>query len=141
MLTGDFSALFGDAEVLDTYTRAQAIDDGTLVDVTDQARQLGFRCPVALTRAVWADCVEWDDLAGRRTGTPQDETGRLHDVLWMTYLAVRRAREESRVPVELHRIPRDGRPGNGPQSIRLEAVCGPGDERELVITIQQPGED
>ncbi len=42
------------------YTRAQAIDDGTLVDVSDLARDAGFKVPVALTAKVWSDCVAWD---------------------------------------------------------------------------------
>ena len=35
------------------YTRAQAIEDGILVDVSETAREAGFRIPVAITRTVW----------------------------------------------------------------------------------------
>ena len=39
--------------VLSVYTRAQAIEDGILVDVSDTAREAGFKIPVAVTRSVW----------------------------------------------------------------------------------------
>jgi len=44
--------LFG--PVIDAYSRAQAIEDGVLVDVSATAREAGLRYPVALTRAVAA---------------------------------------------------------------------------------------
>jgi len=47
--------VFGD--VVFRYTRAQAIEDGVLVDVTPTARECGFRLPVAVTQGVWCDCV------------------------------------------------------------------------------------
>ena len=50
-------AVFG--EVIFSYTRAEAIADGVLVDVSETARETGFTVPVALTRAVWADAVAW----------------------------------------------------------------------------------
>ncbi|MCP4286877.1 MAG: hypothetical protein GY792_20935, partial [Gammaproteobacteria bacterium] len=52
-------SIFG--EVISTYTRAQAIEDGVLVDAGPTAKEIGFRFPVALTSAVWADCVAWTD--------------------------------------------------------------------------------
>ena len=39
--------------IFSTYSRAQAIEDGILVDVSDTAREAGFTIPVALTRTVW----------------------------------------------------------------------------------------
>jgi hypothetical protein len=67
----------GDAtypEVISAYSRAQAIDDGVLVDVTQPARETGFRHPVALTRAVWERCVAMSPAA-ERAGC--DDRGRL----------------------------------------------------------------
>ena len=55
------AALFSEADVVHTYSRADMLADGYLVDVTAQAKQAGFRVPVAVTRAVWTDCIEWDD--------------------------------------------------------------------------------
>ena len=41
-----------DAEVISCYTRKQAIEDGVLVDVSQTARECGFRHPVAVTARV-----------------------------------------------------------------------------------------
>ncbi len=43
------SPLFKDADLIPVYTRAQALADGVLVDVTETAKEAGFRAPVALT--------------------------------------------------------------------------------------------
>lgn len=91
----DTSAGFwDDAEVISCYTRAQAIDDGVLVDVSEWGSAEtgflgGFKCPVAMTRALW-DVVDVDawEPASRRP-IHQDTRGRAHDVLWMASLALR----------------------------------------------------
>lgn len=41
-------------EVIHAYTRAQAIEDGVLVDLSGLASEAGFRWPLAVTQAVWA---------------------------------------------------------------------------------------
>jgi hypothetical protein len=48
-----FEYLFENAEVIHRYTRAGAIRDGVLIDVSQTAREAGVRHPVALTRALW----------------------------------------------------------------------------------------
>ena len=65
--------------VVSVYTRAQAIEDGILVDVSETAREAGFRIPVAVSRTVWSRLVALPE--GYRGF--QDERGRLWDVLWM----------------------------------------------------------
>jgi hypothetical protein len=128
-----------------TYSRAQAISDGVLVDVTDTAREAGFRFPVAMTSAAWADTVGWSDDDERRKpeGTGQDEAGRLWDVLWMAkhYVAAanRAGRNTDRVAVQLLRVPREGR-GVRPRKAALILRVGPGDAGEPVITITLPDE-
>ena len=47
------------ADLIHSYSRAEAIADGVLVDVTKPASEAGFKVPVTITRAAWADCVEW----------------------------------------------------------------------------------
>ena len=48
---------FSDMPVIFSYTRAQAIEDGVLIDLTEWAKETGFRYPVACTTAVWNDYV------------------------------------------------------------------------------------
>jgi hypothetical protein len=47
-----------DAEVIYAYTRAQAIEDGVLIDVSSVASEAGIKFPVAMTRTVWGKYVE-----------------------------------------------------------------------------------
>ena len=55
--------------VLSVYTRAQAIEDGFLVDVSDTAREAGFKIPVAVSRTVW-DYGNGRTMVSRRVKAP-----------------------------------------------------------------------
>jgi hypothetical protein len=126
--------LFDDAEVIHQYTRADAIADGLLVDVSSVAREAGIRYSVALTVAVWARCVEVP--AGV---VCQDESGRLWDVLSLLRFAIRTGNGGAEVRYAVH-VRQDNRTGM-PPLVHLKAVCGPGDEAEPVITVMLPDED
>ncbi len=118
-------------EIIYTYTRAQALEDGVLIDVSDTAREAGFKCPVALTSAAYADCVEW------QAGDHQDEKGRLWDVLNMCRIYARRSDQ----PMMFFPVCRVPRGGGKARDTRLKSVIGPGDHFEMVITIMLPLED
>ena len=63
--------------VISTYTRAQAIEDGVLVEAGAMAKEVGFKAwPVALTAEAWADCVAWTDDDSKQQ-VHQDQSGRL----------------------------------------------------------------
>lgn len=112
--------IFG--EVIFAYTRADAIADGVLVDVSETAAEAGIRLPVALTADAFADMVTWT-----RGDACQDESGRLWDVVWMLRDAIRRSPGGTdRVAFTVYRIPNKGR-GQMPRPVRLQALCGPGD--------------
>ncbi len=130
--------LFG--EVLFTYTRAQALEDGVLVDAGPLAQEAGFGLPVALTAAAWTDCVAWNE-ADCLAQVHQDETGRLWDVLFMAAHAVRSdAGHGSSKQFELYRVPRDGH-SIKPTKACLKLVVGPDDHGDAVVTLMLPGED
>lgn len=130
------SSLFG--EVVHSYSRAQALADGFLIDVSATAEAFGFSVPVALTAAAWADCVAWSD-AGSRRQTGQGEHGRLVDVLWLARMAMRTASGNA-VLFELSRVPRDGKTRH-PRRVLLKLTIGPGDHGEPVMTLMLPDED
>lgn len=134
--------LFTADDVISAYSRAQAIEDGMLADVSATAREAGLTFPVALTQAAWMDCVHWTDDLDRRKGTVQDEDGRLWDVLWMLRTAIKRSRANDRSEIRfgLHRVPTEGR-GRKARPVMLKALCGPGDNGEPVITIMMLDED
>jgi hypothetical protein len=73
-----------DDQIISRYTRAQAVEDGVLVDVTEQARETGLLLPTVITDHVHHVL---EDIPKESLG--QDYRGRLHDVLWMAYLKLR----------------------------------------------------
>lgn len=139
---GPGPSIWDDADYIHIYSRADAIRDGILIDVTDLAREAGFTVAVALTQEAWTDCVAWSNATEDTNGdlTGQAETGRLWDVLWMTRCTIAWLGEEDRLGVTLYRVPSDGSTTT-PQVVRLDAVTGPGDHGEQVITICMPHED
>ena len=123
--------LFG--EVIHAYTRTQAIEDGELIDVSEVAREAGFKFPVAVTRNLWASWIEPDEKA-KTYG--QDVQGRLWDVLWMLLVAIRRSGDGEHITYQV--LFQNG-PGNRTRhTVTLWAICGPGDNAEPVITIMLP---
>lgn len=123
--------LFGD--VISSYSRAQAIEDGVLIDVTKTAKEVGFNFPVAVTAGVWG--VIEPDEESKSYG--QDATGRLWDVLSILRMTIQGARGSS------DRMPFSVLMSNGKRQrkVALNSVCGPGDDMEPVITIMLPDED
>ena len=83
------SSFFG--PVIYAYTRADALRDGELVDVSAMAAEMGYRVPVTVTRAVWVGVVEPDETPG------QSVEGRLWDVLWMLHYAIKTERRSGSV--------------------------------------------
>src|SRR5690349_94629 len=126
--------MFTDDDLIFAYTRAQAIADGELVDVTGTAKEAGFRYPVALTRAVWCEYVE---VPAGVEG--QDEKGRLWDILVMLGYAIRGDRDQSVLRFRLH-VRNDNRE-QMPPLVELKALCGPDDDGSPCITIMLPLED
>jgi hypothetical protein len=135
-----------DAEVIHGCSRAEAIEDGELVDVSDssEAREAGFRVPVALTRAVWDRFVEWDNdqVSAKQRSLGQSIAGRLWDVLYMARHGINTAprNQGGTLLYELYAIPRDGHSTQS-RRIKLKLHSGGGDNGEHVITIMLPDED
>jgi hypothetical protein len=131
------NSVFGN--VIFTYTRAQAIEDGVLIDVTANASKAGFKIPVAVTDSIWNNLIEWTD-ADTDKQTYQDSNGRLWDVLSMLHFAITKAPNAACIFYKLNVVPRDGK-SNKAKLVQLKAVIGAGDNGEAVITIMLPNED
>jgi hypothetical protein len=131
-------SFFGKA--ISTYTRAQAIEDGVLIDPGPMAKEAGFKWPVALTVNAWADCVVWND-ADSQQQVHQDQSGRLWDVLYMASHAIRTSKDSGdRILFQFYRVPRDGHSTKA-VLVTLKLIFGPGDSGEPVITILLSNED
>lgn len=121
--------------VIYTYTRAQALEDGVLIDVSEMARETGFKWPVAVSAGVWALVEPTPELEA----WGQSVEGRLWDTLWMASWAVRGQQNPgTRVTFEVAYLQE---PAASPEVVSLQLVSGPGDHGEPVITIMLPGED
>jgi hypothetical protein len=136
-MTDDLS---DDADVIHSYSRAQALEDGTLVDLNagefeGMARQAGFQFPVACTAAVFAECIAMTPAAER---AGNDVKGRAWDVLWMLFVAISIGGARGAKVEYVVNVVRDRRE---PTPTTLVVVCGPGDNAEPVLTIMFPGED
>ena len=119
-------------KIIHSYTRAEAIEDGFLVDVSETAKEAGFRYPVALTRTVYDRYVEVPEgVEG------QDEGGRLWDILFMCRHAIRKSPGGS-ICLFYLLVRNDNK---GAERVRLKAVCGANDDFSPCITVMMPDED
>lgn len=144
---------FVDAPVIYSYSRAQAIGDGELIDVTETAKEAGFKYPVAVTQGVMSTVVHTPETAAAQG---ESDSGRLWDVLWMCAAAARglsnlvrhnldgdvddranHAIDDDSVTFELFATDQHGKK----VLHRLWSKCGPGDAGEPVVTIMLQGED
>jgi len=119
------AAIFG--VLIYSYSRAQALADGVLVDITERAKRTGIRYPTACTAGVWSliECLpenDTDTLAGVVADV------RLAEVLAAMLAAIRAASGTDRVTFQA-------------LGAALWAQCGPGDTEAPAITIMLEGED
>jgi hypothetical protein len=118
-------------EITLAYTRAQAIQDGVLIDVSKLASEAGFKYPVAITHAAWADCI----AAGAKD-IDRNETGRLLDMLNQLRIQARRAITHlNRFDILVSNAREPANP------VILKAFWGPGDDGKPVITVMLRWED
>jgi hypothetical protein len=120
-------------EPIHTYTRDEAVADGVLFDVTETAREAGFRVPIALTASVWADV---NNLSGKYVSAEHSPEGRLWDLLFMAARAARRRANRNTNSFVYALIMPVGEGNN----YRAKCHVGPGDGGEPVVTIMRPDE-
>ena len=136
---------FNKIPVVHRYTRAEAIDDGILIDVSKTAREAGIRFPTAITRGVQDDCVEWTDAdrkKSRSLASGQDESGRLWDVVWMAKVNLTLRKGQPIANPLMYSIRRLPRPGRGRrQRVQLKLIIDGGDNGKPAITILLPNEN
>ena len=113
-------------------SRAQAIAEYDLIDVSEQAREAGIGCPVAVTSLSWHDCVRVESR------DPAVETQRLRhllDTLREALAPLDSEWEQVNFPVEVADI----RAGTT-RVFGLDAFAGTGDDGEPVINLKRPCE-
>jgi len=122
--------------VIYAYTRAQAIADGVLVDVSEIAKEVGFVLPMAITEALHNRLIP----SRADQGLGQEYDGRLWDVLLLAAFTLQLAeRGTSSVTFTVSLQEVEARSGQLQNSdLRIRVVCGPGDEGDPVGTIGFP---
>lgn len=120
-------------EILDSYSRAQAIEEGFLIDVSEWAKASGFKFPAAFTDTLYNSIEE------SAKGPGQSVRGIAMDIFSMLLLKVKlTGGRESTLMFEVliwDIIKRK------PVLKKLKAVVGPGDTPAPVLTIMFRGED
>lgn len=132
-------AFFTADDLLHEYSRAQAIADGTLVDLNqgelgELVKEAGIKFPLTCTATVFASCIGLTPAAKRACN---DINGRLWDVLTMLKYGIRNAKTTDRIEFTVMVVRERVRP----TPTRLKAICGPGDNMEPVITLMFVDED
>ena len=124
------------AELIYSYTRQQAIEDGILIDITTLAQEAGIRYPVAITSGLFD---ELNPTENEQQKLGQHFTGRTWDLLTLFRYYAKRGGQELHFHIFVQRLTKKNKPKMTKQYVK--AVCGPGDNHEPVITIMLPGED
>jgi hypothetical protein len=104
-----------------------------LVDVSQVAKEAGFKYPTAITADLHARLIPDE----REQASGQSYNGRLWDVLWMASLMARKSRED-RIAFDVRVTEWDSSGRMKQNKLRLWAVIGPGDDANAVITIGFP---
>jgi len=120
-----------DWPIIFSYSCAQAIQDGVLIDASSAAQALGFKLPVAVGDNLFNRFVI--PPAGLE-GEGQSLEGRLHDLLMLALVAARTGMNQDRVLFDVLFVMRSGKR----EKVRCVIHVGPGDQGEPVITICLP---
>jgi hypothetical protein len=141
---------FGPTELVSVYLRKDAIEDGVLVDCTQEPfdglnREVGLIFDIAMTRAVFERYVE----VPMQFAESQDLKGRYWDLVFMFKVAARLGMECHELLFELLCIPNgtgvltNEKVAESPahRLVSLKAVVHEGDRGEPCITFMLPSED
>ena len=121
-------------ELIFSYSRSQAIDDGVLVEVPEALlKEAGIKLHTAITCVLWHDVIVPD---AESLATGQSVEGRLWDVLMVFRVLAKRSSDSLLLfPVRFLYHGREHR------DVVVKAVCGPGDDPTPCITFMHEWED
>ena len=122
--------------VAHSRTRAQALADGALIDVTETSKEVGFKVPVTISEALHNRMIPTKAEAA----IGQDYDSRLWDVLWVAAFTIKLADRGTDIVTFTFALQETDAQSGLPQNtdLRLRIVCGSGDEGEPVVTIGFP---
>lgn len=121
--------VFTEADVVFSYTRREALEDGVLYDLNKiiPIEESGYKYPIACTATVWGII---NKVAKSKT-TASSIEGIVWDILWMS----QKCKKKEWKTGCLFQV----KIGKSWKMLKIE--CGPGDNGEPVLTIMFPEED
>jgi len=117
-----------------SYTRAQAIEDGILINVTETAKEAGIKFPTVVTDHLNHSYIV-PSLELAKMGQSID--GRLWDLLMMFRFNACKSNSNILNYICLFQM----KPGSEAVEKTIKAHIGPGDTAEPVITLMLPGDN
>lgn len=122
-------------DVIHSYTRKDAIEDGLLIDVSEMAKEAGISFPVAITASIQSLIDNKPDI--------EDVEGRTWDVIWMLRCAIVGAITSKKYGEDtvVYQLILNNPSKAIPTEISLKAQVHGGDNGEPVITVMLPEED
>lgn len=115
-----------------SYTREMALEDGVLIDVTEDAKQVGFSLHTVVTSNLFNGYVV--PPAGLDASFGQSTPGRLHDLLVLARIAAGGEPDGDRVSFKVGFLMRPGQL----ETVKVILHIGPGDQGEAVLTLMLP---
>lgn len=118
-------------ELIYSYSRRQALEDGVLLDISQDAKESGFKVPVAVSDNLYHQYIT---PPPGLEGEGQSARGRLHDVLQMFRVAIASNSNETMLFFDVLFLMRPGHYGK----VKLFAEIGPDDDGKPCMTICLP---
>lgn len=107
------------------YTRAQAIEDGVLNDVTELTKAVGILIPTAIACNCWAEAVGSDD--------PEEFQQRIYELISAVHIEIEKQKDIRSDTLQFaYLIEREG---EEPTELDVFVNIGPGDNMEPVLTV------
>ena len=117
-------------DIIYSYTRKQAIEDGVLIDVSKTAKEAGFKVPVAVTNGLYFEYIEPSEKLKQQG---QSANGRLWDVLFMLHLKILNCPKANMIIYSVVFTEENERT----ETVNLKAVIDGGDDGNPVLTMKK----
>ena len=128
MTTKNDNNPFNNTEIIYSYSREQAIEDGVLADVSSYAIELGIKIPVAFTATLMSVILDIPKAHDYQT-----QRGRVHDVLFLALLSLKKM-IKNQIEISFFNVTLQTSDTENPtQSLQMVLSCG--DTCEPVLTI------
>lgn len=123
-----------DMNLIYSYSRKEALEDGVLIDVSEIAKEAGFIIPTAVTSNLYETYVKPSDAVNQ---CGQSIEGRLWDILHLLRLSIKDIEPDTSILFFHVNFLMQ----NGIKRVKLKSVIAGGDNGEPVLTIMNENED